>query len=260
MNREKRVSKAPERLIEQIGNEKQSEKAPTVRKPKETKEPKKSLNLDLSRVPPSNDQKFSKDFGQYDHKFWQTYFYTPNDNITEMYIAVSDAFNDFLPANFRLIKGEKEAFGCANLELKPEYIKPIKRVPLYSKLEAGDYQIASSNSDKNIAATIKFFRNNFPLLQQYKDSDDINWVIHEHRTLVVEIFLYYAQKESVSLATIKSRFNAITRIFRIAYETKNYPLYEKYSSLVIFLTQQFEADEFDNLLSAEEMKKFVPFG
>ena len=63
----------------------------------------------------------------------------------------------------------------------------------------------------------------------------------------------------MSLATIKSRFNAITRIFRIAYETKNYPLYEKYSSLVIFLTQQFEANEFDNLLSTEEMKKFVPF-
>jgi hypothetical protein len=41
MNRERKVSKAPGRLIEQIGNEKQSEKAPTVRKPKETKEPKK---------------------------------------------------------------------------------------------------------------------------------------------------------------------------------------------------------------------------
>jgi hypothetical protein len=215
MNREKRVSKAPERLIEQIRNEKQSEKAPTVRKPKETKELKKSLNLDLSRVPVSDDPKFSKDWGEYSDKFWQKYFYTPNDNITDIYIyiAVSDAFNDCLPANFRVIKGEKEAFGVANLELKPEYIKPIKRVPLYSKLEAGDYQIASSNSDKNIAATIKFFRNNSPLLQQCKDSDDISWVIHEHRTLVVEIFLYYTKKESVSLATIKSRFNAITRIF-----------------------------------------------
>ena len=41
MNREKRVSKAPERLIEQIWNEKQTEKASTVRKPKETKEPKR---------------------------------------------------------------------------------------------------------------------------------------------------------------------------------------------------------------------------
>jgi hypothetical protein len=169
MNREKRVSKAPQRLIEQIGNEKQPdrapqqpEKKPTVRKQKANKEPKKTLTLDLSNVPPSNDQKFSNDFGQYDHKFWQTYFYTPDDYTTEMYIIISDAFNDFLPANFRLIKGQPEAFGCANLELKPEYIKPIKRIPLYSKLEAGDYEGGGSHSDKNIADSIKFFRNNCP--------------------------------------------------------------------------------------------------
>ena len=244
---------------EQAKQQQQPEKAPTVRKPKANKEPKRTLDLDLSSVPPSNDQKFSNDFGQYDHKFWQTYFYTPDDNITEMYIIVSDAFNDFLPANFRLIKGEKEAFGVANLQLKPEYVKPLKRKPLLSKLEAGDYQIAGTNSDKNIAATIKFFRNNLPAFQQYKDTDDISWVIDQHRLLVVEILYYYANQPKVSLATIKSRFNAITRIFRIAYETKNYPLYEKYSSLVIFLNQQFEANEFDNVLSEEEMKKFVPF-
>jgi hypothetical protein len=219
--------------------------------------------LDLSNVPVSDDQKFSKDWGEWNNKFWQTYFYTPDDSTTEMYILMSDGFNDFLPANFRLIKGEKEAFGVANLELKPEYVKPIKRIPLYSKLAAGDYEGGGSNSDKNIAATIKFFRNNLTVFKQYKDSDDISWVIHQHRLLVVEILFYYAnyaaKSGNVSLATIKSRFNAITRIFRIAYETKNYPLYEKYSSLVIFLTQQFEANEFDNLLSAEEMKKFVPF-
>ena len=56
MNREKRVSKAPERLIEQIWNEKQTEKASAVRKPKETKEPKKSLKLDLSNVPVSDER------------------------------------------------------------------------------------------------------------------------------------------------------------------------------------------------------------
>jgi hypothetical protein len=56
----------------------------------------------------------------------------------------------------------------------------------------------------------------------------------------------------MTVATIKSRFNAITRIFRIAYETKNYELYVKYSSLVIFLSRQFEADEFYNELSEKE--------
>ena len=63
--------------------------------------------------------------------------------------------------------------------------------------------------------------------------------------------------EKKTLATIKSRFNVITRIFRIADETKNYQLYEKYSALVLFLNYQFEYDEFENVLSEEEMKKFV---
>ena len=83
---------------------------------------------------------------------------------------------------------------------------------------------------------------------QYKYVDDISWVINQHRQLVAEFLEYYADKEKTSLASIKNRFNAITRIFRIAYETKNYELYTKYSSLVIFLSRQFEADEFDNEL------------
>jgi hypothetical protein len=52
---------------------------------------------------------------------------------------------------------------------------------------------------------------------------------------------------------------AITGLFRIAYETEKYELYVKYSSLVIFLLRQFEADEFDNELSEEKFKKFVTF-
>ena len=218
------------------------------------------LDLDISNVPPSDDIKFSSDWGEYNNEFWVKYFYTPDDSTTQEYREATDKLGDFLPANFELIRGQKEAFGVANLELKPEYVKPIKRNPLYSKLANGDYEIAQSKSDTtNIAGSIKFFRNNLPSFLQYKDTDDISWVITYHRQLVAEILEYYANKEKKSLATIKSRFNAITRIFRITYETKNYELYDKYSSCIIFLSQQFEADEFDNELSEEEMKKFVTF-
>ena len=217
------------------------------------------LDIDLDDVPPSDDIKFSKDFSYYTHPFWKDNFYTPKDNTTQEYIEATDKLNDFLPANFRLIKGQPTAFGVANLELNPDLVKPIKRIPLFSKLEKGEYHIASSQSDKNISATIKFFKNNLASFIKYKDDDDISWVVHQHRQLVAEILEYYADKDKKSLATIKSRFNAITRIFRIAYETKNYPLYEKYSGLVIFLNTQFEDDEFDNILSEEELKKFVFF-
>ena len=128
------------------------------------------------------------------------------------------------------------------------------------QLEKGEYETAQSKSDKtNITGSIKFFKNNLASFVQYKTTDDISWVINNHRQLVAEILEYYGNKEKTSLATIKSRFNAMTRILRKAYETKKYELYEKYSSLVIFLSRQFEADEFDNELSEEELKKFVPF-
>jgi hypothetical protein len=92
---------------------------------------------------------------------------------------------------------------------------------------------------------------------QYKTDDDISWVIHQHRQLVAEYLDYHGDKEKPALAIIKSRSNNITRIFRIAYETKNYEVYEKYSSLVLFLTREVEDDEFDNQLSEEELECFV---
>ena len=144
----------------------------------------RSLDLD---IPISADFKYSKDFGEWNNKFWLDNFYTPDDYTTREYMAVTDKLNDILPANFRLIEGQKEAFGVAHLELKPEFVKPAKKVPLLSKLQNGEYEIASSKSDKNIAATIKFFKNSLPGFQHFKDSDDISWVITHHRQLVVEI-------------------------------------------------------------------------
>ena len=219
----------------------------------------RTLDLVLPDIP-SDDIKFRLDWGYYDNPFWKDNFYTPKDNTTQEYVEVTEKLNNILPANFVLVRGQEQSFGVANLELNPDLVRPIKQIPLYSKLENGEYEIASSNSDKtNIAGCIKFFRNNLASFVQYKNDDDISWVITHHRQLVTEILEYYSHKEEPKVSTIKSRFNAITRIFRIAYETKNYELYEKYSSLVIFLSHQFEADEFDNVLSELELQKFVTF-
>jgi len=230
---------------------------------KTSKPPTRTLNLDLSDVPPSGDIKFSKDWGLYNNPFWVKHFYTPRDNITKAYMKAVYKLADILPANFQLFDDEPTAFGIANLELKDEFKRPLKKVPLLSKLENGDYEIASSKSDKNIASSIKFFRKNFPFFKNFEKEDDISWVINHHRLLVLELFLYYVdQKEKGKeprTATLKSRFNAITRIFRIAFDTKFYELYDKYSSLVIFLGDHFEDDEFNNELNDIELKKFITF-
>ena len=254
MERTKRIVQAPIRFkpSPKISN------APV----KKQKTERRILNLDLPDVLPSEYEKYIEDWSEPSNPFWKDNFHTPRDNTTQEYMEATSSSKllDFLPASFALIYDVPESFGVANLELNPNLVKPIKRIPLYSKLEKGEYETVGSKSDKtNIAGSIKFFRNNLASFVQYKETDDISWVIHQHRQLVTEILEYYGNKEKTSLTTIKSRFNAITRIFRIAYETKNYELYVKYSSLVIFLSRQFEADEFDNELSEEELKKFVTF-
>jgi len=158
----------------------------------------RTLNLQL---PKSQDIKFSNDWGEWNNPFWYNNFHTPNDNITKLYMHATDTLNDLLPANFRLIPKVKEAFGIANLELNSNLVKPIKRIPLLSKLENGDYELANSKSDKNIASSIKFFRNNLQNFICYKDTDDIGWVIKYHRLLVANILDYYASKGKPSLAT-----------------------------------------------------------
>lgn len=251
MDRPRRAITAPKRLINEI-----QPGAKTITR--NTRGGiKRTLDLDTSDVPFSDDKKFKSDWAL--SSFWSDNFYTPKDETTKLYTQSIDKFENKIPANFILNPEIKEAYGMANLELKKELKRPIKVVPLFSKLEKGDYQTAGSKSDKNISASIKFFRNNFPSFKKYKTTDDLSWVINQHRQLTAEIFDYYGSRESKRVATLKSRFNAITRIFRIAFDTKNYELYDKYSSIVIFLGTYVEDDENENELSELELKKFITF-
>ncbi len=92
-----------------------------------------------------------------------------------------------MPSSFVSMRGIETAFGVANLELNPDLVKPIKRIPLFSKLSNGEYEIAGCKSDKtNVAGSIRLFRNNLASFVQYKNDDDISWVIHQHRQLVAK--------------------------------------------------------------------------
>ena len=108
----------------------------------------------------------------------------------------------------------------------------------------------------NIAASIKFFLNNLTSFQQYKGQDELDWVVKNHRLLTTELLIYTLNHQS-SIATLKTKFNAITRIIRLSYKSKSPDLYEKFSRIVNDLGHYFEDDEFDNELSPEEWKKFI---
>ena len=112
-------------------------------------------------------------------------FYIPNDNLTKVYNKIMDE-NEKLPPSF-YDNGTDDSFGLGNLEIKKEFIKPIKKIPLYPKLADGDYQTTKSSSDWKITKDINFMVNKIPSFHKYKDTDELDWVIKEHRKLFIEI-------------------------------------------------------------------------
>jgi hypothetical protein len=186
-------------------------------------------------------------------------FNIPNDFLTVRYEKAIEKF-ETLPASFYIPSNDMpDGVGSPILELKKQYVKPIKHIPLYSKLLDGSYHTEKSNSDANIARSISFFKNNFPSFTKYKNTDDLSYIINQHRLLVVELFEYYAKKPTTSLRTIEGRFVAICRIFRIAYDTKTYPLYNLYSDVLLDLNADAKMDEDKGELNKTEEMSYIPF-
>ena len=186
-------------------------------------------------------------------------FYIPNDKLTDRYKKALENFEN-LPTSFYMPDDiNPDKLGTPNLELKKSLIKPIKSIPQYSKLLDGSYHSKKSNSDNNIARFIKFFVNNLPSFNKYIDVDDLSFIIKNHRLLTIELFEYYSKKPDTSLRTLEGRFVAICRIFYIAYQTKQYPLYQKYSELLQDLNAMHKQDEGNQKLNKNEEKSFVPF-
>lgn len=186
-------------------------------------------------------------------------FYIPKDKLTDRYKKALENYQN-LPTSFYMPDDiNPDKLGTPNLELKKSFIKPIKIIPEYSKLLDGSYHSKKSNSDLNIARFIKFFINNLPSFNKYNDVDDLSFIIKNHRLLTIELFEYYAKKPDTSLRTLEGRFVAICRIFYIAYQTKQYPLYQKYSELLQDLNAMHKQDEGHQKLNKNEEKSFVPF-
>jgi hypothetical protein len=139
-------------------------------------------------------------------------FNTPNDNITDKYFEVV-VYYEKLSASIQL--------GLGNLEvIEPE---PIKHTPLLTKLINCGYHTAQRQSCKNIATSIKLFSSNLPSFKQYKNQNELDRVIQHYRFLTLELLIYTLNQHS-SVATLKSKFNGITRIIRLSYKA-NHQIY-----------------------------------
>ena len=79
-----------------------------------------------------------------------------------------------------------------------------------------------------------------------------------HRLLVLEILEYYKHKNAL-LKTLEGRFVGLLRIFYIAYETKRYDLYQKYSIMMLDLLFAFKQDEDEQVLIKNEQERYISF-
>ena len=197
-----------------------------------------------------------KTASSFNNPLWKS-FYIPMDNITKRFKEVLKTF-DNLPASFYFDDDIKESFGLSLLELKKSLIRPIKEIPLLSKLSNGEYQTEKSKSDYKIVKDINFFINNLPTFKKYKGENDLSFIVKNTRLLLLEIFEYYNGKNA-SLKTIEGRINAILRILYIAFKDKNYYLYQKHSILMLDLLFSHKQDEDKQELNKNEQERFIPF-
>jgi hypothetical protein len=94
----------------------------------------------LPEKTPSDDIKFTADWGEPSNPYWKDNFYTPQDNsIQECKEACKEAIDklkNILPASFALIDNIPETFGVGNLELNPDLV--IKKSgSMYSTIGSG---------------------------------------------------------------------------------------------------------------------------
>lgn len=192
----------------------------------------------------------------YNNPLWKS-FYIPNDTITRRFKEVLKSYQN-LPASFYFDDDIKESFGLPLLELKKSIIRPIKEIPLLNKLTNGDYQTEKSKTDYKIVKDINFFINNLPSFNKYKNVNDLSFIIKNTRLLLLELLEYYKNK-NISLKTIEGRINGLLRILFIAFNDKNYPLYQKYSILMLDLLFLHKQKEDKQELNKNEQERFIPF-
>ena len=203
-------------------------------------------SLDLTQISKQD----LKDFYNIDNPFYTNNFIKILDDITDRYNFIVEKFGDRLPIIY--------INGIANLEGRPW--EAPKNIVSFSKLKYGDYETAGSKSDKtNITASIKFFFNNLPSFKQYEKEDNLNYIIDKRRLLMVELLEYFYNQPKFSLATLKSRYVAIMRIMRLAYNGKSNLDYQLLSYIVSILGDEVDNKEGQNVLSPEELERFLDF-
>lgn len=183
--------------------------------------------------------------------------YTPDDDIT-------NKIKENLKKLIQLHKSRKLNIpnsyknGIFLLEQKDQDFKEPKDI-LFSKLKNKEYETNDSKSDATkIAKLISSYLNILPSFQKYKNEDNLDFIIKEHRKLFSELLDYRVQKNN-SIETFKTDLTGILRIFRLGYNGKSHPLYEKYTTIQKDIGENIDKKYKDNKISEREEGQFLEY-
>jgi hypothetical protein len=170
------------------------------------------------------------------------YFINPNDDIKRR-------FNQL---DFSKLEGEKTINGLANYEIPDIDAMEIVHIS-YQRFKNGEYQKGRSHSDARAADKIKTFTSKLPSFQQYKNDDNLDWIVRKHRLLYCEI-LEHAFRNRLSPSTIEAELYAIMQVFSAAIG-ELHVLYMKYNAIYLELRGFIRTKENNNELNDVELSK-----
>lgn len=164
------------------------------------------------------------DFGNIDDPFYKTHFTLPNDIIHVRFREVigKEHYQTIMPSS--ILKGLPM--------MKQKHAANMKRIPLYSKVIAEEYQELPKSDYAIIKDNVAFFVNNLPSFKKQKDNDKLDWIIKQYRLLACEIFEYYKSYTTIRKSTIEYRFKCILIIMNIAFRAQTSPLYQLTSAII----------------------------
>ena len=140
----------------------------------------------------------------------------------------------------------------------------VKEISL-SKFKAGEYRNKETNGKGNSKKTeklygdrIEFFKRRFAAFEEYKERDDLEWVVTHNRELMYEI-MRYNNEENNSIATLSNDLKTLTRIIKLLLGESDELRY-KMSSLHIAISELDKmGDDLNTIRTHQERMTFVPY-
>lgn len=112
------------------------------------------------------------------------------------------------------------------------------------------------STEKMYADRISFYMNK--LFPQYKDDDNLEWIITNQRELIYQILKYHSDKNN-AIPTINKDFKVLVRATKLMLG-EEHELRYKFSALQIAFTDlENMADDLNKVKSKQELKSFVPY-